>query len=343
MTELGIGTPTIEEGLAQYEPDYYAVLGVPVTADSRLIRKGYILVAKQLHPDRYIDRPNLRPTANWLFSKLISPASEVLNRERERVEYREVLRLRVKRLLKLPPAEIWPKSYLADSLLYADDLETVYHDTILKLAEHQYRDLDKALVCSGELSKINLAYLLLEGGYKVAVPSTPLGTLPPNAKPSPAPISSVPAAPRANRPAAQASPTPPPSAPTDASPAPNSEPAAPAPGQTRYLQAQQMLESGHYKEAIQYFKFAIAAAPQNPDYYLGRGTAYLKLKNTMRARQDFQKVLSLKPDNAKAKKYLDELASTNGNGKKTASATNRTSNQSARPQPKGMFGRIFNR
>ncbi|MEL7083380.1 MAG: DnaJ domain-containing protein [Cyanobacteria bacterium P01_A01_bin.3] len=370
------GTPKLESGLAHYEPDYYAILGVPLNADQRLIRKGYLNTAKQLHPDRYIGQSDKRETANWLFSKLISPASEVLNREKDRVEYREVLRLRAKRLLSLPPSEVWPQSTYVDTLLNAADLETQYSDTILNLAAHQYKDLDKSLACTEELSKLNLAYLLLSNGFKVAAPSVsaprPTPTTAPTAASSSSadsrltrspkttqlsvnphrtnyaskPAQPAPSAPTSSAPisSAQASTAPPRSA---APPAPEPEPVIQA-SKKRYEQAKNMMARKQYKKAIQFLNIAIADEPDNADYYYERGLAHQKNNNSPRARQDFQRALKLDPKHDKA------AAKLNDTGKKTVSAgaSNRSSTQQAsssrsQPQPepakKGMFGRLFSR
>ncbi|MGK7910233.1 MAG: DnaJ domain-containing protein [Synechococcus sp.] len=364
-------TPKIESGLAKYEPDYYAILGVPLNADNRLIRKGYLNTAKHLHPDRFIRQPEKRERANWLFSKLISPASEVLNRERDRIEYREVLRLRAKRLLSSPPSEVWPQSTFVDALLQATDLETKYSDTILNLAAHQYTDLKKSIVCTEELSKINLAYLLLSNGFKVAAPPAPspkpLNTTSFTSNPAPSvarpatttqlsanprrpfasrpPQSTTPSAQQASPSARQASPPPSPSSPP---PAPEPEPIVVQPSKKRFAQAKDMMARKQYKKAIQFLNIAISDEPDNPDYFYERGLAFQKTNNAPRARQDFQRALKLDPKHDKAASKLNET------GKKTVStgASNRPSTQQAtnarsQPQPepakKGVFGRLFSR
>ncbi len=363
---LSVGTPIIDAGLAKYEPDYYAILGVPLNADTRLIRKGYLNTAKRLHPDRYIGEPEKRVTANWLFSKLISPASEVLNREKDRIEYREVLRLRVKRLMSLPPADVWPQSHHADALLQATDLESTYRDTIINLADHQYSDLEKAVTCTGELSKVNLAYLLLSNGYKVTsevtlasstsekavipVKKTTLTTPEPSegsqqvhshssgykasAHKTHAPRTST---------TSSASGLSTENASTTFPPPEESNPIE-KPGEKRFQQAKKMMQRKLYKEAIQYLNIAISTDPQNPDYFYERGLAYLKLNNAPRARQDFQKVLALSPEHPQALKKMATMGHSMGSQKTTAKAT--PANASSRSTPtekKGVFGRLFNR
>lgn len=95
--------PRLNRGLARYETDHFAILGVPLTADSKGIRRGYLQAAKALHPDRFVGDPEGAERANILFAKLVNPANEVLTKERERGEYETVLKMRIKRLLETPP------------------------------------------------------------------------------------------------------------------------------------------------------------------------------------------------------------------------------------------------
>ncbi|MFS8865507.1 J domain-containing protein, partial [Synechococcus sp. H55.9] len=65
--------PRLSRGLARYETDHFAILGVPLTADSKGIRRGYLQAAKALHPDRFVGDPEGAERANVLFAKLVSP------------------------------------------------------------------------------------------------------------------------------------------------------------------------------------------------------------------------------------------------------------------------------
>jgi len=40
------------------DDDYYAILGIPVTADSKAIRKAYLKQSLKFHPDKNLDDPN---------------------------------------------------------------------------------------------------------------------------------------------------------------------------------------------------------------------------------------------------------------------------------------------
>ena len=67
----------LTRGLALFDcQDYYAILGIPLTADSKVIRKRYLKVARQLHPDSIgvgVDKG----VASTILSKLVNPSYEL--------------------------------------------------------------------------------------------------------------------------------------------------------------------------------------------------------------------------------------------------------------------------
>ena len=90
----------IDSGLFLFDfTDHHAVLGVPVDADFKEIRKRYLQIARRLHPDTcqaasVVDKQ----LANSLLSKLVNPAYEKFSIERNRAEYVVLLREMSKRL-----------------------------------------------------------------------------------------------------------------------------------------------------------------------------------------------------------------------------------------------------
>jgi curved DNA-binding protein CbpA len=265
--------PRIDRGLARYETDHFAILGVPLTADPKRIRRGYLQAAKALHPDRFVGDPEGAERANVLFAKLVNPANEVLTKERERSEYEALLKLRIQRLLESPPADLWPTGEAVKGLAESPNWEEEYVQRVEKLAKEQYSSLATLLEKTEQLSELNLAYLLLKAGYKAspapAAKTTPLGGIPtsPPAPPPPSP----------------AAPPPPPQ---------------PSPAETRFLQALDMIERKQYRAAIQYLNFAISAQPNVARYYLHRGIAHLKQGNAGMAKADFLQASRLEPNNA---------------------------------------------
>jgi curved DNA-binding protein CbpA len=155
----------IDRGIGQYDfNDYYAVLGLPLTADAAHVRKRYILIAKCLHPDIHGRTSVDKQVATEYLSKLVNPAYNVLSQERERTEYSAILKLLGKRLMKrnqkfMPQSEI-AKQYLTSSQ------EINYEKTINEIAKIQYQDLNCILDNIALLSEINLVHILLNEGYK---------------------------------------------------------------------------------------------------------------------------------------------------------------------------------
>lgn len=357
--------PRIETGLGQYETDYYAILGVPITATDRKLRRGYIQAAKSLHPDRFIGAPDKIEVANWLFSKLVSPASAVLNKPSERKEYQALLRLRMKTLLKDPKDSLWPQHELTEKLRKSIKLDDDYYEVISKLAETQYEDLDNSLERTEIISQINLAYLLLTEGFEPPAPASksagvsfgaarpaPRATStppPPTAPstpaatpttPSPADRPAASASPAASKPPAQVRKPPPVAAPPAEEPPVETAP----PGMKRFEQAMNMMERRQYKEAAKFFGFAIREDPQNALFYVQRGIAYQMQRNAALAKLDFQKALELDSRNDEAKSRLKSLSGkpkSQASGKAAAPAAKKGKDDGK--QKGGLFGRLFNR
>jgi len=155
----------IERGIGQYDfNDYYAVLGLPLTAEASHVRKRYLSIAKCLHPDIHGRTALEKQVATQYLSKLVNPAYDVLSQERERTEYSAILKLLGKRLMKrnqtfLPQSEI-AKKYLTSAT------EINYEQTVQTIAKSQYQDLDQVLEHIGLLSELNLVHILLQEGYR---------------------------------------------------------------------------------------------------------------------------------------------------------------------------------
>lgn len=155
----------IDRGIGQYDyNDYYAVLGLPITASSFYVRKRYITIAKTLHPDVIYgySEAEKRKATEYL-SKLVNPAYNVLSQDRERTEYSAILKLLGKRLIKRNQ-KFLPQSDLAKQYLEASH-SLNYEQTIQSIAQIQYKNLDQTLDYINQLSELNLAHILLQEGY----------------------------------------------------------------------------------------------------------------------------------------------------------------------------------
>ena len=155
----------IDRGIGQYDfNDYYAVLGLPLTADASHVRRRYLLIAKCLHPDIHGRTHSEKQVATQYLSKLVNPAYNVLSQERERTEYSAILKLLGKRLMKRNQ-KFAPQSELAKKYLVSAQ-SINYEQTIHEIAKIQYEDLDRALEHIGLLSELNLVHILLQEGYR---------------------------------------------------------------------------------------------------------------------------------------------------------------------------------
>ncbi|MFN3360499.1 MAG: J domain-containing protein, partial [Pseudanabaenaceae cyanobacterium] len=152
----------LNSGIGKYDvEDYYAVLGVPLSCSFETLRERYITLAKQLHPDL---APH-NPQAHQYLSRLINPAYSILQQERERSEYLDLLRLLAKRLVKQSVKDFTPQSEAAQKLL-ANPSISLYERLVKEIATKQFEDPNKTWEYINCLSELNLIYLLLQEGFK---------------------------------------------------------------------------------------------------------------------------------------------------------------------------------
>jgi curved DNA-binding protein CbpA len=154
----------LDRGIGQYNSsDYFAVLGLPVTADALQIRKRYLSIARTLHPDVHGRAPAEKHKACEYLAKLVSPAYNMLMQNRELEEYSALLKLIAKRLMKRE-LKMAPKSDIAKNLLSSPS-EPHYIRSVEAIAQLQYESLDKILEYTAQLSELNLIYILYQEGY----------------------------------------------------------------------------------------------------------------------------------------------------------------------------------
>ncbi len=303
-------TPSISKGLGAYQQDYYAALGVPVSATAEQINNAYKKIArsKSLRPGFLGQTTPEGQYASWLLSRLINPAKELLLKEQERIEYDATIKLQVRRLMEDKSRDPYPSNPLCDSLRAAADLETAYQEAVAKIASIQFEDLYGVLTQAEALSELNLTYLLCRlypstkaktSGSTGANPA-PISTQSSKMGPDPAPV-------------AQASPAhptnPQPVVPTGGHRIPVSSPTL-TPSETRFRQAVELAARGDHKQALRFFDLAISLNSTEPEYYFERAMAYERLGNRASARADLSKVLELNPKHKKAAKVLQELEGT---------------------------------
>lgn len=153
----------IERGLFVYDfIDQHAVLGVPIDADPQTIRKRYLKIARRLHPDSCISESEAdKQRASEFLSKLVNPAWEKLSQERERIDYDLTLKMIATK--RANPAEL-TLGNLGKELMTASNPDHFYRTSLKTLAEKQFEHLDQSLDITGQLSELNMVFLMRKDG-----------------------------------------------------------------------------------------------------------------------------------------------------------------------------------
>lgn len=167
----------IEQGLFNSEfTDYHAILGIPINAEIKDIRKRYLKIARRLHPDSSdLKSESDRQQANELLSKLVNPAYEYLSQEKNHSEHCILLKLKGEQAQRQQETVVLV-SDIARKLVTSSSLDQFYQVYVSDLAQKQYQSLDKTLTLTAEISELNLVYLMrkaLMGGAEFPKPSAP--------------------------------------------------------------------------------------------------------------------------------------------------------------------------
>jgi len=159
----------IDSGLFKFNfTDHHAILGVPLDADAKEIRKRYLKIARRLHPDTCAAASDTdKQRASEILSKLVNPAYEKFSHASSRAEYALLLKEISKRLLQ-EAATIELRNELSRQLKETHDVEQVYKTSLGKLAEKHYESLDQVTQLIGQTSELNLVYLMRRGGKQGA-------------------------------------------------------------------------------------------------------------------------------------------------------------------------------
>jgi curved DNA-binding protein CbpA len=156
--------------------DHFAILGLPITANERQVRDRYLMIAKKLHPDVCRLSTDEKDLATRYFARLVNPAYFALNRTRERAEYLKVLKLIPKLMLKRNQ-KISPQSQVAQNLANDPNRDS-YEQAIVAISILQYEQMAGFLDYAGDLSELNLVFLLCnEGCQHLIAKPTPKATI----------------------------------------------------------------------------------------------------------------------------------------------------------------------
>lgn len=297
----------IDGGLFLFDfADYHAVLGVPVNADSKEIRKRYLQIARRLHPDTCAASEAEKQWANQLLSKLVNPAYEKFSQERNRAEYMVMVKEMSKRLAQ-PGTSIQIKHELSQQLKDSKNIEHGYKTALQQLAHKQYQSFEQVLSLTAQISELNLVYLMRQGSSALeasARPSTPVTSTDTSIK--------------------QASPPPPPESLADP-----------------YLRrAQALIEGNNFAQARIELQDALRLEPNNSRCHSSLGEVYLKQNQVTMAKVHINKALQLNPQDPlglKCKQQLDQLTKVAS----TQPTTARQSRPSEQSRSSGLFGGLF--
>ncbi|WP_299487884.1 DnaJ domain-containing protein [Acaryochloris sp. IP29b_bin.137] len=304
----------IKQGIAIFDcPDHYACLGLMIGASKGEIRKRYFKIARGLHPDSCPADMD-KHQASRMLSKVVNPAYEVLSQDKELEEYKVLLRLVGQRASKEVNASKF-QTPSAQSLLTSDDFETLYKDQVNQLAQHQFDHLEGVIDVVGQLSELNLAYLIRREGSKSSAP-TPAPVVQQSTAPSPKET--------AVSPNAQEKTQPPP------------QEAATSQFVNDYCRrAEELIRKNRLNDAIVELRDALKLEPKSSRCHSLMGSIYLKKQSVKMAKVHFTQALKSNPQDPEALKGMKTVEKAE---KKSQPAATK---QAQTPQPKrkkGLFG-----
>ncbi|MBF2029361.1 MAG: DnaJ domain-containing protein [Oscillatoriales cyanobacterium C42_A2020_001] len=322
----------IDRGLFLFDfVDQHAVLGVPIDADTQTIRKRYLKIARRLHPDSCASESEEdKQRASQFLSKLVNPAWEKLSQEKERVEYDLVVKLKAQQAAKQGGIEL---GNLGKELSIASNPDHFYRASLKSLADKQFEHLDQALDIIGQLSELNMVYLMRkEGQGAVATADANKKTIYTGSN---IPDSSQ----SSNRPVATKT--------------PNTSPRRESVADQYCRRAEGYTAKNNFAQAVLELRDALQLEPRNSRCHALLGTVYLRQNQATMARIHFDKALETDPQNAIAiegKQKLDLLQQKNTGKTSAATQGTKTSAKTSpqKPSPKsnkpddksggGLFG-----
>jgi len=272
----------IDKGLASFGvSDHYAILGLPLNTDAAHIRKKFLKLAKILHPDVFGRTDEEKDIATKYFSKMVSPAYQVLNNDRDRGEYLATLRIFAQNQ-KQKGTALTLGSEIAQKL-YRLPHEITYTQFVEQVAPKQYETLESILEYTATLSELNLVYLMTQSSLTFTTGSSAA---------SAAPISSQPSQPVAQNGNAQPS-------------------VAPKPAQSPALRNLNMAElfigKKQWTDALKELIAAEKLDPNNAKVYALKGLVQMNQNAAAIAKASFQKALKLDPKEPTALKYINQV------------------------------------
>lgn len=286
----------IERGLFVYDfIDQHAILGVPVDADTQTIRKRYLKIARRLHPDSCAsESEDDKKRASEFLSKLVNPAWEKLSQEKDRADYDLTMKMIATK--RANPAEMELGSF-GKELMTASNPDHFYRTSLKSLAEKQFEHLDRTLDVIGQISELNIIFLMRKDG-QTASPSAkkPIYTgsnIPDSSQSSVRPTQTVGSSMQPQRESV-----------TD-----------------QYCRrAEGYAAKNNFAQAVLELRDALQMDPKNSRCHALLGSIYLRQNQVTMARIHFDKALESDPQNAVAIEGKQRLEAQKAGGKSTAPA-----------------------
>lgn len=308
---------SIKHGLFKYDLiDHYAILGMPLDSDPKQVRKQYLKIARNLHPDTLKGKNDAeKKQASEFLSKLVNPAYEQLSKPATASEYELVLKQTGKRLAA-DSGKVALDSDIAKQLAKtpSGSLDVAYKSAIKQVASSQYESLTQCIEATGQLSELNMVYLIRKQGQVARAPVGSMGT-----------SNSV----KGDK------------KPVDAPPPPPPKQTSPAEAYIR--RAQEYIEKKNYAKALLELRDGIKLEPNNSTGHALLGLCYLKQNQATMAKVHINKALAGDPKNPLAlqgKQALDRLMG-NTAAQKTPQKTPEKPTDTKAKQQSGLFGGLF--
>jgi len=305
----------MKQGIAIFDcPDHYACLGLMIGASTGEIRKRYFKIARCLHPDSCPDTMD-KAQASQMLSKVVNPAYEVLSQDKDLEEYKVLLRLIGQRASREVAADVLSTS--AQTILTArdSDFAQLYQQHVNQLAQNQFENLDNVHTFVGQLSELNLAYLIRRDGQKAAASAKPVAQ---SGNVQRSPSSQQTAVSPAAREQAQSS---------------------PQETSSQFVndycrRAEELIQKNRLNDAIVELRDALKLEPKNSRCHSLMGSIYLKKNSVKMAKVHFKQALNSNPQDTEALKGMKIVDKAEKRSQPNAKQP--PSNQPERK--KGLFG-----
>ncbi|PZU96707.1 MAG: molecular chaperone DnaJ [Pseudanabaena sp.] len=243
-----------------------------MTTDAAQIRKKFLKLAKVLHPDVFGRSDEEKEIATKYFSKMVSPAYQVLNSDRDRGEYLATLRMFAQ--TKKQRQETPTLTTELSQKLYRIPHEITYKQYVEQVSPKQYETLDSILEYTELLSELNLVYLLTQNSLSLTTSSSAAAANPSQSSTQP------------------------------------TEPVKPAqsPALRNLNMAELFISKKQWSDALKELITAEKLDPNNAKVYALKGLAQMNQNAAAIAKASFQKALKLDPKEPTALKYLSQVS-----------------------------------